>query len=182
MMLTLYKQIKNQGRSSFLPSLYSLVFAVLFSTHLVAQEQQTLANEWQDWDQTLLEIDIYTLPLTPQQQELINQRINKLKQQFGVGITGEIEQAINQMDSSNMLDEPITRAKKFDQLQLLARDDLMLEEEILALEFADSVKSSDPEGLKRSAIDNQVLFERIIKKLAQLEQNALKKKANKSEQ
>lgn len=181
-MLTLYKQIQKQSRTCFLFPLYLFAFAAFFSTNLVAQEQQTLPGEWQDWDQTLLEIDIYTLPLTPQQQELINKRINKLKQKFGVGITGEIEQAINQMDSSNMLDEPITRTKKFDQLQLLARDDLMLEEEILALEFADSVKSSDPEGLKRSTIGNQVLFERIIKKLAQLEQNALKKKANKSEQ
>lgn len=168
--------------------LTSLAFSLLIALLPMAIQAQDsnksmVEDDWGDWQQTLMDIDIYTLPLSPQQHEILQQKINSLKQKFGVGITVEIEQAIIQMDNSNILDEPQLQSTTKTEQQIkpstsrpLIRDDLMLEEEILALEFADSIKGKDPEGLNRPAQYDPDLFNKILQQLEQLEQNALKKK------
>ena len=146
--------------------------------------KQKPALDWGDWEQSILELDIYTLPLSPQQHEIINDKINSLKQEFGVGIVGDIEQAINEMDESSLLDEfdskhhQPPREKKNGVSDI--RDDLLLEEEILALEFAEAMGANDPEGLKGSLQINNQLFEDIMRQLELIEMRKLqeKKKVN----
>ena len=154
-----------------------------------AASQQTIGADWGDWNQSIMEVDIYTLPFTPQQHELLNNKIMKLKQKFGVGILGEIEQAISQMDASSLDDALLlpsvsqaannTESSQRELAEPAAannshiRDDLLMEEEILALEFAQSMSSADPEGLRGHTQKNQQLFEKILRQLEQLEEQTI---------
>lgn len=136
--------------------------------------------DWGEWNQSIMEVDIYTLPLTPQQHEILNSKINQLKQKYGVGIVGDIELAISQMDSSNLLNESKRQSNNtaIENRNPLIKDDLLLEEEIKALEFAKSMEQDDPEGLKGKTIHSQALFNKILNQLEQLEQKNLTEKVN----
>lgn len=159
--------------------------ALLFSGSLIAEPTETdpkeeLNLDWGEWNQSIMEVDIYTLPLTPQQHEILNLKINQLKQKFGVGIVGDIELAISQMDSSNLLNESSVKTNKHSitNRNPLIKDDLLLEEEIKALEFAKTMEQIDPEGLTGKTLNNQALFNKILKQLEQLEQQNLTEKVN----
>lgn len=146
----------------------------LFSGSILATEtdKDELNLDWGEWNQSIMEVDIYTLPLTPQQHEILNLKINQLKQKYGVGIAGDIELAINQMDGSNLLNESSNNKDKGEitNRNPLIKDDLLLEEEIKALEFAKSMEQDDPEGLIGKNQHNHELFNKILRQLEQLEQ------------
>ena len=155
----------------------SLVKPPAFATEI---DKNELTLDWGEWNQSIMEVDVYTLPLTPQQHEILNLKINQLKQKYGVGIVGDIELAINQMDGSNLLNESSNSEENDDitNRNPLIKDDLLLEEEIKALEFAKSMERDDPEGLVGKTQHSQELFNKILKQLEQLEQKRLTEKVN----
>lgn len=146
----------------------------------VQDPKDELNLDWGEWNQSIMEVDIYTLPLTPQQHEILNSKINQLKQKYGVGIVGDIELAISQMDSSNLLNESKQQTfnNAIEDRNPLIKDDLLLEEEIKALEFAKSMEQDDPEGLKGKTAKNLELFNKILSQLKQLEQKNITEKVN----
>lgn len=162
---------------------FILLCLVILLGHAPVFASETDKNElnldWGDWNQSIMEVDVYTLPLTPQQHEILNVKINQLKQKYGVGIVGDIELAINQMDGSNLLNEASNAEKDaMTNRNPLIKDDLLLEEEIKALEFAKSIERDDPEGLMGKTQHSQELFNKILKQLEQLEQKRLTEKVN----
>lgn len=153
------------------------VVTLSFQVSATESTENELTLDWGEWDQSIMEVDIYTLPLTPLQHEILNSKINQLKQKYGVGIVGEIEQAISQMDSSNLLNESnLSDSDKLETQNPLIKDDLLLEEEIKALEFAKSIQREDPEGLSGKTPKSQELFNKILRQLEQLEQKTSTKK------
>lgn len=132
---------------------------------------------WGDWQQGVLAIDLSTLPLTPKQRIILADKIKQLKADFGVGVSGEIEQAISELDASNLVNDNTGKKRSNRSKDLPAsskfHDDLLLEEEILALEFANAKPFDDPEGLSTVNQTNKLLFEAIFARLVQLEQQQL---------
>lgn len=170
-------------RLSLTVQFYLLCLALsLVNVSAIATEvdKNELILDWGEWNQSIMEVDVYTLPLTPQQHEILNLKINQLKQKYGVGIVGDIELAISQMDNSNLLNESSNNAKDdvITNRNPLIKDDLLLEEEIKALEFAKSMERDDPEGLMGKTQHSQALFNKILKQLEQLEQKRLTEKVN----
>ncbi|MBO9489696.1 hypothetical protein J7384_04890 [Endozoicomonas sp. G2_1] len=132
---------------------------------------------WGDWQQGVLAIDLSTLPLTPKQRSILADKIAQLKADFGVGVSGEIEQAISELDASNLVNDSTgkKRSNRSEDSPMNSKfhDDLLLEEEILALEFANAKPFDDPEGLGTENKTNKLLFDTIFARLLQLEQQQL---------
>lgn len=139
---------------------------------------------WGDWNQGVLTLDLDSLPLSSQQRELLNQKIIKLRQDFGVGILGEVEQAISRLDASNLAGD-VTGVSIDDDLVKTSEgktdkfyNDLSLEKEILSLEFANRPVFDDPEGLKSGAKVDDKLYQALLNQLEQLEQQKTEEKVD----
>ncbi|MBL4630505.1 MAG: hypothetical protein JKY14_04890, partial [Paraglaciecola sp.] len=78
----------------------------------------------------------------------------------------------SQLDESNLLNEPMPTFSENLLLSTLNtptfHDDLLLEEEILALEFANRTQQNDPEGLTAENEQNRTLFVKLMEKLEKL--------------
>ena len=136
---------------------------------------------WGDWNQGVLTLDLYSLPLSPEQRDILNQKIIKLRQDFGVGILGDVEQAISRLDASNLAGDATGVNKDSGKGQAITGkfyDDLSLEEEILSLEFANKPAFDDPEGLKSGGKVDDTLYQKLLKQLEQLEQQKLREKVD----
>jgi hypothetical protein len=136
---------------------------------------------WGEWEDNVLTIDLYALPLSPQHRQILTEKINQLKKDLGVGILGEIEQAISELDNSSLLNDTTDRqllntGKLAKKSTNKFHDDVLLEEEILALEFANAPVFEDSEGLKVSAESSELLFKKLINKLVELESDKLTEK------
>ena len=162
----------------------ALLWCTLCLGSAVKAEETDAGLGWDDWNQGVLTLDLYSLPLSAEQRETLNQKIIKLRQDFGVGILGDVEQAISRLDDSNLAADATGVAKERDAKQAMIGktgkfyDDLSLEEEILSLEFANKPAFDDPEGLKSgSQVDNS-LYQKLLKQLEQLEQQKLREKVD----
>lgn len=136
------------------------------------EKQQLQALGWGDWQQDIMTIDLYALPLTAKHRNILTNKIEQLKANYGVGVLGDIEQAISELDASNLLGDTTTSKKTTQGNQF--HDDLQLEAEILVLEFADNNALDDPEGLNVSSENSEKLFNIILAKLAALESHESK--------
>lgn len=146
-------------------------------SNALKQEKTDDLLGWGDWQQGVLAIDLSTLPLTPKQRMILADKIEQLKADFGVGVSGEIEQAISELDASNLVNDNTGTKRnsrnKSSSLTSKFHDDLLLEEEILALEFANAKPFDDPEGLGTENQTNKLLFDTVFARLLQLEQQQL---------
>lgn len=176
-------QAKTRSRYLYICLLMTPVYlaptiaAPQYKVQVITNELPTL--DWESWDTT--EFDVDSLPLTSTQKEIIKDKLTLLKQELGVGIIGDIELAISQLDESNLLNEPMPTFSENLLLSTLNtptfHDDLLLEEEILALEFANRTQQNDPEGLTVENEQNRTLFVKLMEKLEKLK---IKKSAEKT--